>query len=73
MKIEEYFLKHNGKPSITRTAFGIGFVVCLLKLAFSGLGVGSITIAPFTGGDFALAVGALGAIYSLDKKVNGNA
>lgn len=68
--MEQFFLKRNGVPSTTRTAFFVGFVVCLLKLVFSGLELGSIKLEPFTGSDFAMAIGALGAVYSLDKKVN---
>ncbi len=52
-----------GKQSVTLTVFVVGFIVCLAKLALSGLEVGSVTLQPFTGGDFAAAVGALGAVY----------
>lgn len=69
-QLEQFFLHRNGVPSATRTAFFAGFIICLLKLVFSGFEVGSIKLDLFTGSDFAMAVGALGAVYSLDKKVN---
>ena len=53
-----------GEKSVTLTLFVSGFVVCLLKLIGSGVSVGSVTLSAFTGGDFAAAIGALGAIYT---------
>lgn len=51
------------EPSVTLTAFSIGFLVSVFKLLFSGVSIGTLTLSPFTGVDFGAAVGALGAIY----------
>lgn len=60
-----FYLKdpNNNQPSVTLTLLVSGFIVCLLKLAFSGLELSSLKLAAFTGGDFATSVGALGALY----------
>jgi hypothetical protein len=57
----------NGNPSVTVTAFVVGFVVASTKLLFSGMTIGELTLSQFSGVDFAAAVGALGAIYSLRR------
>lgn len=49
--------------SVTLTMFTLGFLVCICKLLFSGITVGSFQLSQFTGGDFAAAIGSLGAIY----------
>jgi hydrogenase/urease accessory protein HupE len=56
-----------GEKSVTITAFVAGFGVATLKLLLSGVAVGSVTLQPFSGSDFALVVGALGAIYTARK------
>jgi uncharacterized membrane protein len=63
------FLKDpkTGEPSVTLTAFVAGFVVAILKLLLSGVTIKSVTLAQFSGGDFAAVVGALGAIYAIRK------
>lgn len=53
----------SGKKSTTLTSFVLGFTVINLKLLFGGIAIGDITIAPFTGGEYAAALGALGGIY----------
>jgi hypothetical protein len=53
----------NNQPSVTLTLLVIGFIVCTVKLLLGGLEVGAIKLAPFGGGDFAAATGALGALY----------
>jgi hypothetical protein len=58
------------EPSVTLTAFVVGFVVCLFKLIFSGIAIGSIKLAIFTGVDFAAAITALGGVYSLKQHVD---
>jgi len=57
----------NGKDSVTLTAFIVGFIVCLAKLALAGMTIYGTEFAPFSGVDFAAAVGALGAIYGYRK------
>lgn len=49
------------------TAFVLGFVVVNLKLIFSGVTVAGVTLAPFTGSEYALAIAALGAVYTLRR------
>jgi hypothetical protein len=57
------------EPSVTLTAFMTGFLVATAKLLLSGVTIGGLTLAPFTGGDFAAAVGAVGAIYWARRNV----
>lgn len=57
------------QPSTVRSVFWYGCLICLLKLMASGLDLGFMKVPVFNGSDFALAVGALGGIYSLDKHV----
>lgn len=56
-----------GRPSVTLTFFTVGFLVALFKLVFSGVQFGGVVLSPFTGVDFAAAVGALGAIYAMRR------
>lgn len=58
------------EPSVTLTAFVLGFGVATLKLLASGVTVGVVTLSPFTGVDFAAVVGALGTIYAYRKKTD---
>jgi len=71
MDITKILLKDEstGLPSTTRSVFLYGCGICLLKLLLSGVALGPIQLGAFSGGDFALAIGALGGIYSLDKVV----
>lgn len=55
------------QPSVTLTLFVLGFIVCVGKLALSGLTIGSISLSQFSGVDFGAAVGALGGIYALRR------
>lgn len=65
---EKFLLKDtSGKKSITMTAFVIGFVVVNAKLIASGLTISGLTLAPFSGSEYAVAVAALGAIYVLRR------
>lgn len=57
----------SGKKSATMTAFVLGFIVVNLKLIFSGITVGSFTIASFTGGEYSSSLISLGAIYVLRR------
>jgi hypothetical protein len=58
------------QPSVTVTAFVLGFLTCLIKLIASGLAIGSVKIAIFSGVDFAAAITALGGVYGLNKHVD---
>ena len=55
------------QPSVTLTAFMIGFVVAVTKLLISGIELQGIKMSQFSGSDFAAAVGALGAIYVMRR------
>lgn len=64
------------EESVTVTLYVIGFLVCTLKLLTSGMHFGSMSLGTFSGSDFALAVGAVGAVYwgrkHTDSKIPGN-
>lgn len=65
-----FFTDSDGKKSVTVTAFILGFVIVNIKLLASGLTLGSYTMSAFTGSDYAMAIGALGAVYVMRR--NGN-
>lgn len=52
-----------GEKSVTLTVFVGGVLAALLKLMVAGITIGTIAMAPFSGGDFAAVAGSLGAIY----------
>lgn len=61
-----YLKDSNGKPSITTTAFFIGFIVICVKLILSGIEVRpGIKFSDFTGVDFGAALASLGGVYVL--------
>ena len=75
MNLNMFLIKDSsGKPSVTMTAFVTGFAVVNAKLIGSGMTIGSLTLAPFSGVEYAAAMAALGAIYvmrrSTDKSVD---
>lgn len=57
----------NGQPSVTVTAFVVGFLVASAKLLFSGMTIGGMTLSPFTGSDFSIAISAVSALYLLRR------
>jgi len=57
----------DGKPSVTMTAFVAGFIVVNAKLLLSGVTVAGITVTAFTGGEYAAALSALGAVYVMRR------
>lgn len=59
-----------GRKSVTVTSFIYGSIVVNFKLIFSGATVMGITLAPFTGGEYSAAIGALGAIYVLRRNTD---
>lgn len=66
--MNKFLLKDSsGNPSVTMTAFVLGFIVVNAKLIFSGMTLGGLKIAAFSGSEYALAMGALGAIYVLRR------
>lgn len=58
------------KKSLTASAFFYGFLMVNIKLLCSGMTIGSLTLSVFSGSEYALAVGALGAIYVLRRTTN---
>lgn len=72
MDINNLLLKdpNTNSPSTARSVFFYGCAICLIKLLLSGISVYGFNLGVFSGGDFALAIGALGGIYSLDKAVS---
>ncbi len=59
-----------GEKSVSLTLFVSGFLICLTKMILSGIVIGSIQLSPFSGVDFAAAVGALGGVYALRRIPN---
>lgn len=57
--------------SVTLNLFVYGFIICTFKLLFSGITVGPVKLSEFGGGDYAAALGALGAVYTLRKYSSG--
>lgn len=55
------------EKSATLTILMSTFAICLLKLLIAGMTYDEFTAGPFTGADFATAVGAAGAIYGFRK------
>ena len=71
MDLNKFLFKDSkGKPSLTATAFIVGFVIVNLKLIFSGVEFENFKIALFSGGEYAAAVGALGAVYVLRRSTD---
>jgi hypothetical protein len=71
MNLNKFLFKDSkGKPSLTATAFIVGFVVVNLKLIFSGFEFENFKLALFSGGEYAAAVGALGAVYVLRRSTD---
>ena len=62
----------NNKPSTNRSVFFYGALVCVLKLALSKINLGFMVVPEFPGSEFAMAIAALGGIYSLDKHISNN-
>lgn len=71
MNFNKFLFKDSkGKPSITATAFILGFAVVNFKLIFSGIELGKFKMELFSGGEYAAALGALGAIYVLRRSTD---
>lgn len=62
----------DGNPSTTRSVFWYGCLICILKLFLSKIHLGNFQVPEFNGGDFGMAIVALGGIYSLDKHISNN-
>lgn len=56
-----------GRKSVTLTLLVATFVVAIIKLMFSSMGIASIEFETFSGTDFAATLGAMGAIYGFRK------
>lgn len=57
------------QPSTTRSVFWYGCLICFIKFMCSGINFKVIQAPIFNGSDFAVAIGALGGIYALDKHI----
>lgn len=57
------------EPSVTLTAFVVGFAVCTLKLLLSNVTIGPLTLGAFGGGEYSAAVAALGGVYVLRRNL----
>jgi hypothetical protein len=69
MNLNKFLLKNtDGKESVTMTAFVLGFLIVNLKLILSGITIEGLTIPPFSGSDYAMAIGALGAVYVMRRQ-----
>jgi hypothetical protein len=64
------FKDSSGKKSLTATTFVWGCLVVNLKLIFSGMVLFGSPLAEFGGGDYAAAMGALGAIYVMRRSTD---
>lgn len=68
MDLKKVLVKNSdGKSSTTMTAFVIGFIVVNAKLLASGMTIAGVTMSAFTGSEYAMAIGALGAVYVLRR------
>jgi len=66
----KYLIKDStGKPSVTHTAFIIGFLAATAKLLLSGITIGDLTVEQFNGVEYGAAISALGAIYVLRRNL----
>ena len=71
MKFENFLLRDTaGNKSSTLTVFVLGSIIVNLKLVFSGMTIGSLISASFTGSEYAMAMSALGAIYVLRRSTD---
>ena len=57
----------NGEKSTTVTAFWLGFFIVGFKLVASGMTISGITFSEFSGTEYGIALGALGAIYVMRR------
>lgn len=62
-----------GKPSVTLSLMVLGFCVATFKLLVSSVSINGIAFETFSGADFAMVVGALGALYGYRKTVDNRA
>ena len=53
-----------------KKAFGVGYMIVLLKFMLSGMILHDYKIPDMSGSDFALAIAAIGSIHSLSVHVD---
>lgn len=69
--MHKFLLKDtSNNKSYTLTVFILGAIIVNIKLIFSGVTVMGVTLAPFTGSEYAMAIGALGSIYVLRRNTD---
>jgi hypothetical protein len=61
----------NQEQSVTLTLLLIGFFFCLGRLVLSNITICDYKFPYFSGSDFALVVGSLGALYTARKYTEG--
>lgn len=69
--MKTFFIKNNkGEKSVTLTILWVGFVVATFKMLVSGMDWGQgWKWSDFSGADYAVALGALGALYQSTKVI----
>ena len=68
MNVNKFLIKDSaGQPSVTMTAFVLGFIAVNLKLLVSGMTFGNFTMSTFNGVDYSAAIAALGAVYVMRR------
>lgn len=58
-----------GEPSVTVTAFVIGFFIVNIKFLLAGMTIFTYKFPELTGAEYGTALGALGAIYVLRRSL----
>lgn len=54
----------SGQKSVTMTMMVVGYIVALFKLLFAGVAYKSFSMGAFAASEFAIIIGALGALYA---------
>lgn len=68
MDFNRFLMKDSsGVPSVTMTAFVVGFVVVNAKLLIAGATIAGFTMTAFSGVEYAAAVASLGTIYVMRR------
>lgn len=68
MDLNKFLVKNtDGKTSLTATLFVVGSAIVNLKLILSGMEIGPVNLAAFSGTEYAAAMAALGGVYVLRR------
>jgi hypothetical protein len=63
---------NSGQKDVSLTAFIFGFMIATFKLLVAGMTIYSFKMSTFSGGDYALVVGALGSLHIYNSLSNNN-